>query len=551
MPGQRESLGGPLPFLFCAGPGTYSKPVEPFHDTRKKKANMTQRRLPGIESLGISYDVNGYYADVRSLQVLEPLFTFQFANYNPGAGGESSVLEVYGTLFYYPPVISAVTVEVSEVATGTTFSVTDRQVQVNTSGEVEGWYEGFKGSVTASFDQSYRTSASFYMLTQMGINQAYTMSLPTPSILAANYLTPEAQKDINDESTSPATLVARYGAFFLHGGIWGGTLNYSQSISVYSVDTETKASAAISANYMNFISATVRTGVQVDNIASTTQSDGHFECKGGNPSQLTQGWQAWSQDLTANGSYVLVNFDSRSLMPISVLASAKSRQQEIADYIRGLSNGPMAYLTSFKRSGTQVGTVTNGKSSTTPQITLKVASTTQLIVGISMAATKSKVTRLAFKVLDLTDNSLDWLTSDGSIYNVSNYQRTVDLTVPDSSGNTPGRAVAATGCGFTVTDGKVSDMVVYYQNLVPADTSAKPSFLEATVNYVHSGDKNHTSNKTEVSFQPGDGNRAVLTGLALKCDSDNMDFMEIWQDNLVAVQVSAQHAAQEEAAHHG
>lgn len=509
----------------------------------------TQRRLPGIESLGISYDVNGYYADTRSLQFREPLFTFQFASYDPASGGD--MVEIYGTPFYYPSTISAVAVEISEVATGTTFSVTDRQVQVNTSGEVEGWYEGFKGSVTASFDQSYRKSASFYMLTQMGLNRAYAMSLPPPAVLARDYLTPAAQKDINDASTPPATLVQRYGAFFLNGGTWGGTLNYSQSISVYSVETETKASATISANYLNFISATVRTGVQVDNISSTTQSDGHFECKGGNPSQLTQGWQAWSQDLTANGSYVLVDFDSRSLVPISMLASTAARQQEIETYIRGLSNQPMAYLTSFKRSGSPVGTVTNGKSSTTPQLTLKATSDTQLIVGISMAATKSKVTRLAFKVLDLTDNSLDWITSDGSIYNVSNYQRTVDLTVPDSTGHTPGRAVAATGCGFTVTDGKVSCMVVYYQNLVPADTSAKPTFLEPMVNVARSGDKNHTSNNTEVSFQPGNGNRAVLTGLALKCDSDNMDFMEIWQDNLIAIQVTAQHAAEEEAAHHG
>lgn len=511
----------------------------------------TKRRLPGIESLGISYDVNGYYADVRSLQVREPLFTFQFANYDPNAGGDDNQLEVYGTVFYYPTTITAVAVEVSEVATGTTFSVTDRQVQLNLSGTVEGWYDGFKGSVTASFDQSYRKSASFYMLTQMGLNQAYTLSLPAPAILAKSYLTPSAYAAINDETIAPPLLVERYGAFFLHGGTWGGTLNYSQSISVYSVETETKASATISANYMNFISSTVRTGVQVDNISNSTQSDGHFECKGGNPSQLTQGWQAWSQDLTANGSYVLVDFDSRSLVPISMLASTAERRQAIEDYIRSLSDQPMAYLTSFKRNAASaVSSVTNGKSGTTPQITLKVTSASQLIVGISMSATKSKVTRLAFKVLDLTDNSLDWITNDGSIYNASNYQRTVDLTVTDpATGQTPGRALAATGCGFTVTNGTVSSMVVYYQNLVPADTAAKPTFLEPMVNYVHSGDKNHTSNNTEVSFKPGDSNRYVLTGLALKCESDNLDYMQIWQESLMPIQVAAKIAAQEEAAH--
>lgn len=509
----------------------------------------TKRKLPGLESLGISYDVNGYFADTRSLLFKTPLFTLQFGGYDPNNDPNSQYLEVYGTPFYYPTTVGAAAIQVSQVNVGETVSVTDREIKLNVSAQAEGWYEGFSGSVTANFERTYRTSANFYMLTQMGLNEAYRISLPSIYELGSKYLTEQAYSDINNPGLPPSYLVSKYGAFFLHSGIWGGTLNYSQSISTYSVETETAANLTISANYLKFISSTVKTGVQVDNISSTTQSNGIFECKGGNPSKLTQGWEAWSADLTATGTYVLVDFDSYSLLPISVLAQSADRQLAINEYIHSLANQPVPELNCFWRdSATAVSSYTNGSSKTGAQVTLMASGSQNVIVGVAVSATKDKVTRLAFKLLDLWNNTVSWLTSDGRVFNTADYQRMVDVTVAASPAT---RAVAVTGAGFTVTDGKVSNLVVYYQNLNPADAATKPTFLDPVVHKLYDADSSHAGKATEVGFVPPTGNRAILTGLALHVSSDNFNMMEIWQENLKAYTVAATTAAQQEAKYKG
>jgi hypothetical protein len=491
----------------------------------------TRKKLPGIELLGLQYDVLGYYADARSVYMLSPLFQFNFSSYNPDTDQNPGRITLYQNDYYFPTTLTAISIQNSTLTSQNTKSATDLQVSVNVAAEGSGWYEGFRGSMQASFTANYRNSTSFYSLVQMGMIQSYHVDLPGINDLKTRWLTPEASADING-TMNPADLVAKYGAFFLQSGIFGGTLNYSQSISRFSVSKQADAAAKVSANYMGFISGSLSTGVKVDTVTDTTQSNGVFEAKGGQPSMLQQGYEAWADSLTENGEFALVGFQRTSLQPLSALANSAARAQAInAAIAQAISILPPKLDTLQWDQSKNVSMYTKGSS---VQKYVALTDTYQVVVGVACTAINGAVTKLALRVLSLGNNQMTWVTCDGSAYNANDYQRIADI--PTSVPNT--RAVAVTGCGFTYTDGKVSAINLYYQLLDPADDNSHPIFLDDHVYNYYSGDSAHQGKANEVSFIPDGGAGKIITGIGLHVKGDNFDGMKIWQAPLYAVPMS-------------
>lgn len=494
----------------------------------------TRRKLPGLELLGANYDVTGYFADARSVEPLKALFSLDLSTYDPDSDPAPASVTIAGTTYYYPSTISAISINSSQVIEQTTKSVTDFEMHLNVSASAGGWYEGFYGSVEASFDAAYRTSTSFYSLTHMGLLQTYSITMPALADLQNRYLTPEASSDINGV-LSPALLVAKYGAFFLTSGIFGGALNYSQSISRYSVETQAAAAAKVSANYLGFVNASMSASVQTDSIATSEQSNGHFEAKGGSADQLQRGYSSWASSLLATGDFALVNFNKHSLSPLWVLAESPQRQEAIRAYIESAMSSTPPNLQALgwnRQSNTAFLAKGSSKDNIEKQLTL--ASSTQVIVGVACSAKNDDVSRLALRVLDLADNSIAWITDDGSVYNQSNYQRIADI--PAATGQ---RGVAVTGVGMTCTNHVVSAIWLHYQLLNPADGSTRPTYLQSVVNTFYSGDSAHEKSTPEVDFKPDAGAGRVITGIGLRIKSDNFTDLKLWQAPLITTAVSA------------
>lgn len=494
----------------------------------------TKRKLPGLELMGLNYDVTDFYADARSVEPLKPLFNKSLSAYDPDTDPAPASVTISGTTYYFPSTVAVVPINSSQVIEQTTKSVTDFQVHLNVHAEAGGWYEGFSGSVEASFDETYRTSTSFYSLTHMGLIQTYSITLPALADLKGKYLDPEAAADING-SMSPAGLVEKYGAFFLNAGIFGGALNYSQSISRYSVETQTAAAAKVSANYMTFLSASMSASVQTDTVATSEQSNGHFEAKGGSADQLQQGYQAWAAALMNKGDFALVNFNKYSLTPLWLLAATAQRQAAIEDYVRSsMSSTPPLLNTLQWNTQANQSFMAHGSSSDSLEKQITLGKASQVIVGVACTAKNDNVSRLALRVLDLDDNSLAWITDDGSVYNQSNYERVADI--PTATGK---RGVAVTGMGFTCTKDVVSAIWLRYQMLNPADGNTKPTFLESVINSYYSGDTAHQKSTPEVDFTPDAGAGKIITGVGVRIKNDNFVDLKIWQAPLVRKQVSA------------
>ncbi len=493
----------------------------------------TKRKLPCLELLGLNYDVTGYYADARSVMPLKPLFSFNLANFDPNQDANAGSITIAGTTYYFPSNIQVLAIQEAQMIEQTTKSVTDFQYQLNVNTQAGGWYEGFSGSVEASFDASYRTSASFYSLTNMGLIQSYSMTLPAISDLKQIYLTAEAKQDLNGNML-PSDLVNKYGAFILNSGFFGGTLNYSQSISRYSVETQTAAALKVSANYMAFLNASVSGSIQTDNISTTEQSNGHFEAKGGSAVQLQQGYQAWAASLLAQGDFALVDFNKNSLIPIWLLADAPSRQSEIQTYVNAsMITTPPLLKAIHWNTASQSSMMVHGKSSDSLMSNV-LSDGTQVIVGVACSAKDKHVSKLALRVLNLEDNSITWVTQDKSTFNAADYQRIADI--PSATND---RSVAVTGMGFTCTDHKVSAILLQYQMLNPADSNSKPKYLGSVLKTYLSADKDHQKGNPEVNFIPDPNSGLIMTGVGLRIDGDNFSDLKIWQSPLISTVVKA------------
>lgn len=500
----------------------------------------TRRKLPGLQLMGVNYDVTGYYADARSVEPLKALFDLNLSAYNPDSDPSPGSVTISGTEYYFPSSVAVIPISSSQMIEQTTKSVTDFQLHLNVNGSVGGWYEGFSGSVEASFDATYRTSTSFYSLTQMGLIQSYSITLPGLSDLKGKYLSAEAAADING-SMSPLELVATYGAFFLNAGVFGGALNYSQSISRFSVETQVAAAAKVSANYLAFINTSLSTSVQTDNVATSEQSDGHFEAKGGSADQLQDGYRTWASGLLSGGDFALVNFNKYSLTPLWLLANDPQRQSAIESYVRNAmsSTPPMLNALQWNKSA-NTSFMAKGSSSDTLEVQITLGEAFEVIVGVACSAKNDNVSRLALRVLNLEDNTITWITNDGSVYNASNYQRVADI--PSATGQ---RGVAVTGMGLTCTNGVVSAIWLHYQLLNPADGSSKPTFMQSVINTYYSGDSAHEKSTPEADFTPDAGAGKIITGMGVRIKNDNFADLKLWQAPLVNLQVSATAAAQQ------
>lgn len=157
--------------------------------------------------------------------------------------------------------------------------------------------------------------------------------------------------------------------------------------------------------------------------------------------------------------------DNASLLPLAQLASSPARQQELMDAMNralAAAGSPVPVVYGLRWTNEKVGYTKGG----TPDITVRVASNTQVVVGLGAGVNSKKVNRAVLHVLDMATNT----TSD--IYNPSpsSYERdlNVPLSVQDAYGN-PLRGVAAVGVGLYADDNNMRGMTLNYQELNPSD----------------------------------------------------------------------------------
>jgi hypothetical protein len=494
----------------------------------------TKTPLPGLGLLGNQYNVKEYYADSRSVYPLSPIFAFNYSGYDPDNDPSANRTTLYNKDYYFPKGLVVVPVMRSTLTAQNTRSATSFQLQVNLDTQVNGWYEGFSGSMSASFGNNYLNSTSFYSIVQMGMVSAYYLDLPSVDELRDNWLTAQANADING-TLDADSLVRKYGAFFLKSGVFGGSLNYSQSVSRFSVEDQASAAATVSANYLMFIGGSVSASTNIDYVSNNEQSNGVFEAKGGDPATLDQGYETWSSSLTANGEFTLVDFEQPSLQPLSVLATNPSRQQDIDDAIARYLNGTPPNMNTLEVNGSQNHSFYPcGSSSDNIEAQVNTNKNSQVIVGAACKVSNDNVKRVAIKVLDLEDNSTKWITSDGQTYNESDYEVINDIQ--ESTGN---RGVAVVGMGFSSNSDDCVGIWLYYQSLNPADDSSSPIYLDHTVQKNFAGKSSYSDATPEANFKPSGGDGKIVTGVGLRVNNDNFKTMKIYQAPLHNVTESA------------
>ncbi len=484
--------------------------------------------LPGIGMLGKAYDVQGLYADPHSLlDSKTPLFTFINQIFEPDLGENALPFTIYEKVYFYPSIFSTTRMGYQKEEVVNTRSMRQTAIQNKESGSATGFYEGFQASVDASFEASYQTNASFYSFLQKGYIASYRVALPSLSELQKNWLTEDAQQAING-SMSAADVVKDYGTHFMYSGIMGGTLNYSQSISKYSTESEAKAEATISANYMHFVGAKMSSSISVDSIQTSEQSNATFEAKGGVPSALDQGYQIWANTVQ-QGDFALIDFEKDSLQPISVFAADPDRANELDEAIAmALGAAPLPQMQTLRWDADKTAYHQYGKDKDA-EVELKLSNTNEVIVGFTARVSSSNnVTRMACRVLNLDDNSMTWrVAGDRTSYNATDYEAKVDI--PQDTGN---RGIAVTGIGLRSHHSNLSNIVLHYQKLDPVDEA--DGYLDANLSEAYAGD---ALDEYEVNFTPDPGEGLVIVGIGVGVKDDNFDVLNLYRAPLVQVNV--------------
>lgn len=460
--------------------------------------------LPGTGLIGFPYNITGYFANGQSVNLSAALFTF------PNTQGLGEIT-LQGTVYTYPADQCAVTVLDQTFQVSTEYAEAQQAAQTYSFG-VEGSYRSamFGASVRAGFSLGYGSSALMKSIAQRSIVRTYELTLPYTLTQLQGMLSPQANSDINGD-TDPDKVIATYGTHVLAKAIFGGLNEYSQSVSMLNARTTAQAEVEVNANYLAY-NGKATGATTTDRIGSSSQSNAVLQVFGGDPVVAGDTYQAWAASLN-QGNWVMIDFpkDEGALIPLASLATAPARQQALtAAMNRALQQAgspvPATYALQWNASAEKVACTVGA----TPDITLRLATTSQVVVGYGASVTSKKISRAVLHVLDLSTNTTTeiWANSDHHMEKDVN----IPLSVQDSYGN-PLRGVAAVGVGADADGNNMSGLTVWYQELNPADNSANPTFLSGDTRAAKAG-----TASTEVSYKADPG--WIITEIGLGMDNN-------------------------------
>ena len=467
---------------------------------------MDQKSLTGLEWLGYAYNCAKSVAASSAVNTRQHLFQFV---------DDESVEElvVYRKSYSVPSRFEVTLLE-------------NNKLPADHVAQVEGIREPKR------FEEKYRNSADFFHLVQFGLLEAYQASLPPVETLK-NHLNPAFAEVLN--GTLPGKEVVRkWGTHFLHGGVFGGRLAYSQSVSRFAVEDIEEAKMQVAANYQVFIHGSLYRNVQKDAIETSEQSNAHFDVVGGDSRAFRGDWQGWARTVEA-GKFDLIGLGSSSLVAISELALDPVRRQELEDAIREqLENGEQDLKSirwdklrvekqRVQAKGGEVFLGDLGALGAENRASISLEHDHELVVGVSMSPSN-----VAVKVLNLQDNTQYWVGTPDEKFKV------------DASPVARGAVLV----GLGLNDTPQSPTVCYYQLLSPIKEKPNPAFLNRVIQPVYGGDP---MEQYELEFQPEPTEGKVIVGIDIIRDGEGkLTGMELLRAPLKQTGVQTQKPKREE-----
>lgn len=474
--------------------------------------------LTGVEYLGCTYDIYGYYARANSVNTSQRLFTL------PDSDTE---ITVYGSEYSYPKeaVGTPALLYQSNETISSYESTEDLYTELSVSADLSASDGLFSAETSAKYSESHTSSSYFYHVEKLGYVNAYKLTLDFD--YALNHL----DEDFKDAlyNMNATDLVEKYGTHFLYEGIFGGRWSYSQSVSKFSYSTSLDAEVKVDANYSNY-SASISVSSQTDKSQSSSQSNGEFKCIGGTPDTLVDGFDEWAASVS--GNFVLVDFTPNSLLKISELVvNDEGRKKEINNAISAaLSNGTNSSRTTLATSSDEVDTWTEGSIDEGLEYD-KEAEAGYVMVGFGGRVDNKKgdFSHIAVCYLNLATAERQW-----KAYDMSKHEIDFNKEDYETFGEVPDGCVL-TGIGLKGSNQDFKGMVLYYQELTPA--SPTNNYLDTSVQSIAFQRTTESSPEKsyKVHFRPSGNEGLVITGIGVsyRKKSDNIQRIKLYRRAIV------------------
>jgi len=477
--------------------------------------------LTGIDYLGCSYDIYGYYARANSVNTAQRLFNLPDAD---------TVITIQGQEYSYPKDAIGTPALLNEAnyKTSAYESIKDLYTEMSIAANLSGSYGLFSSEVSAKYSESYTSSSYFYHVENFGYVNSYKLTLDID--YALNNLDQDFKNDLYNKTNgstydmSAKDLVAKYGTHFLCEGVFGGRWSYTQSVSKFSYSNSQEAEVKVEANYASY-SASISGYYGTDRSESNSNSNGEFRCIGGAPETLRQGFDAWSA--TVSGNFVLVNFTSDSLKRISELVvDDDERKTEIDAAIQAvLNSGEIPITTKLTTKSENQEEWSKGDTSN-----LEVDSGTsddgRVVVGFGGKVNNSKgdFSRIAVCYLNMSTGKRNWeVFGNVTTFNENDYE---------TLGEVPAGCVL-TGIGLTGKNKDFSQMVLHYQELAPANSTY--NYLDTNLQSTAFNRQNETDPDSgyESELNPGSNNGKVITGIGVTYRNNGVKSVKLYRNILV------------------
>lgn len=275
-------------------------------------------RLPGTESIGMSYDVlSGEYASPSGTREL--LFDL----------GAYEEIDIAAGHFHKPEIVLVQPFERGGIER--TEGKTSRDYQRDTASKVrlEGNYGFFSGSLDQQFTANERRCTTYRFVSQTDRFLKYLLRLQPHGTLAERVL-PHVRADL--DNLPPDTLFSHYGTHYLTNLIIGATATYSSATdtSEYSSSIDIKTALELKYKALTTGSSASLTDNQSKAVKSLSDSS-HLQIfvQGGRSELaddiLNGSYKTWIESINANMAFVELNDDS--LQPLWTLCSGPRRAE--------------------------------------------------------------------------------------------------------------------------------------------------------------------------------------------------------------------------------
>lgn len=475
-------------------------------------AATSSQMLVGSDMIGRTYNVKtGMIANTMSLL---PYQLFEISD-----SGNSTV-SIYNIEYAVPSCLVCSPINETTVNTSQSETHTATETEENFGVElgVSGVSGTFSGELNASYAKQSSTlvSSSYYTSTLRSQVRSYRLELEPADY--RSLLKSDVANDI--DTMDAAELVAKYGTHFLRSAVFGGSWDFSQSITTAAAASKEAAQEEVSANY-NSVSTTITHSNQTIEMQSSTQTDAVFTAIGGDTSSVSGDIETWAA--TVPGNFAMISFDSNqgsfaSLQPLSVLATTEERAEEIdqaiIDYLQQQFSlydvvwdmSQVEYwFCDYHGSKNQLEQPGVGEKSVEIKDNVQ-----QIIVGIGMSIEDNDVSSLGIKVLDLTTSQTSWIDADNRAIagDPGSYEKIVDLTnLAPNSGGTIRQLYVAVGVSGSAEENECSGLGLFYQTLNFTDDQTK--FLEGSINHDYVGG-------SDVAYKPDAGAQTILLGVSAR-----------------------------------